>query len=286
LPEVHRGEEGLRQARQARQELNWRSIVPSNPFARTTSGLPRTARLLRALALAGCACACAAPARPAFELPRPDAQQSGPPPKFAELPRAGGRPVWESGTLRLQGFVGIGDLDRVTLDQGSTTVEIDAGEMQNFPVIGGGLQWKLAGERVDFGLEALFSVGWRANAVAFASSGGGALVALDVDTLFVDVYSGPFLSMFLGDHTRAYVAAGPALQFVDYTQLDAGNVELRSTGSGFGAYARAGIEFMLPGRDMIGLCVLRTDGEVQLGSDLGEFAVDSTQVVLTVTTGF
>jgi hypothetical protein len=235
------------------------------------------------LASALCCGACAGAPPAPLDLALPGSAQTGSTPKFAELRPQGLH--WEQGGLALQGTFGLGYLEAVRLDQTGSQVQIDASQFDNTPVIGGGLQWKLFGERVDWGLEAMFSVAWRANAVAFVSNGSGAALAVNVDTLLVDFYGGPFVSAFVGDHARIYAAAGPVLQYVDYTQTD-GPLESHGTGSGLGGYARAGFEFQLPGGDLLGLCVRRTDVDVGLGSALGEFNVSSTQIVLTVTTGF
>jgi hypothetical protein len=196
------------------------------------------------------------------------------------------RPRWERGQVVLQGFIGPGYVDSVSLEGASSDVEIDASEYDEIPVIGGGGQWKLGGERVDFGLELLFSVSWRTNAIAFASSGGGAIVAVDVDTLLGDLFGGPFVNVFLGPDFRVYAALGPTLQFVDYTQQDAGGDRIESFGAGWGAYARTGFELRLPNEMFLGLAVRRNEVDVELDSDLGTFDVDSTQIVLTLTTGF
>lgn len=193
-------------------------------------------------------------------------------------------PRWKRGEVAMQGFVGAGYLDDVTLRQGGTDLEIDAGELDNFPVLGGGGQWKLWGERVDIGLEALFSFGWKTNSAAFASGGGGGALAVDVDTLLVDVGGGPFVSVFLGDDFRIYTAAGPLLQFVDYTQEDsASGIAEGSTGFGAGIYARAGFEFRLPNECFLGLGARHARSDADLGSEFGEFDVDSTQVFVSVT---
>ena len=203
----------------------------------------------------------------------------------AQIPRFE-RPCWERGQLVLQGFVGPGYIDEVSLEGTGSDVEIDASEYGEIPVIGGGGQWKLGGESVDFGLELLFSVSWRTNAVAFASTGTGAVVAVDVDTLLGDVFGGPFVNVFFGRDCRLYGALGPTLQFVDYVQEDAAGDEIDGFGSGWGAYARAGFEFRLPDNMFLGLAVRRNEVDVDLGSGLGTFGLDSTQLVLTATTGF
>ena len=195
-------------------------------------------------------------------------------------------PRWERGVPAYQGFLGVGALDSLSLDQNGDVVDIDSDEFDSYPVLGGGGQWKFWGERADIGLELLFSASWRANAEAVSTLGGGGTVAVDVDTLLVDVFGGPFLSVFLGRSVRAYAAVGPMLQFLDYAQEDDLGNEADGSGFGVGAYARAGLEVHLQDKTWLGLGVRRTSSTVDLDDDLGEFDVDATQFVLTVTSGF
>ena len=161
---------------------------------------------------------------------------------------------------------------------------MDDGDLDELPVIGGGAQWKLGGERVDFGLEGLMSFSWRANAEAFVIGGGGAAVAVDVDISLFELYGGPFASLFLGDKLRLHGAAGPILQFADYEQEGGG---LADDGSGFGAgwYARTGLEFVLPARTLLGFGVRWSDSTVDLGSGLGDLELEGLQAVVTVSRG-
>ncbi|MFN0242616.1 MAG: hypothetical protein ACKVWV_06955 [Planctomycetota bacterium] len=200
-------------------------------------------------------------------------------------PPLGAGPRWTPAEVAMQGLFGVAYLDRVTLHQPGADVEIDSDDLDNYPLLGGGGQWKLAGEHVDFGLEALFSVAWRAGATAFRAGGGGAVIAIDVDTTLVDVFGGPFVNVFLGDGLRVYASAGPVLQFIDYEQEDP-TTELEQSANGFGAggYVRAGFEFRLPNGYFLGLGARRTATDADLDSDLGEFDVDATQFYVTVTT--
>jgi len=193
---------------------------------------------------------------------------------------------WERGTVAMQGFFGAASMEDVTLDQDGADLEFEAEEFDLLPVIGGGGQWKFWGERVHWGLELMFSMSWRTNAIAFATGGGGAVVAVDVDTLMVDVFGGPFVNVFLGRDTRVYAGAGPTIQFLDYEQQDEFGNELDSTGLGFGWYARTGIEFLLLEDTWLGLGVRSSDARVDLGSQIGDFDVETLQAVITVTTAF
>lgn len=193
--------------------------------------------------------------------------------------------VWTTGRPLMQGFLGVSFYDEVTREGGGTAdVDGDSGDLDELPLIGGGAQFKLGGERLDYGLEAFFSLEGRANAAAFAVGGGGAVVAVDVDLLIVDVYGGPFVSTFLGDKLRAYAGAGPLIQFANYDQdIDSDT----DSGSGFGTgwYARTGLELVLPSRTMIGLGVRWSDSTIDLGGDLGDLDIEGLQAVLTVSRG-
>jgi hypothetical protein len=214
---------------------------------------------------------------PALE---PSAQQAGwKPPE---------RPRWAPGQMVLQGFFGVNSWETAEVDGGSGGLvdwsEDDAGEA---PVIGGGAQWKLGGERIDFGLEAMFSFAWRSNATAFVVGGSGAAVAVDVDSLVFEIYGGPVANIFVGDKARVYVSAGGLMEWVDYDQgsIAAG---ISDSGSGFGTgwYARTGFEFALDNHSMLGLGVRWSDSSVDLDGGLGDLDLEGFQVALTVTNGF
>ena len=180
---------------------------------------------------------------------------------------------WPVGRPLMQGFIGWTAFDEVSVE-GSGGVEIDGdqGDLDEFPLFGGGGQLKLLGEGVDVGVEGLVSIGGRANADAFVVGGGGAIVAVDVDMLVIELYGGPFLSFFLGEKLRLYGAAGPLLQWIDYDQE--GN-SFDDDGSGFGAgfYARTGLEFLLPSRILVGFGARWSDTSVDLDGNFGDIDV-------------
>lgn len=250
----------------------------------------RTSTILASSLLLIPLCACAATPNPTPPLDalyeaEPGLQSAGtsrsyvPPPP----PRPGVRPEWRRGQAWMQGYVGAGSSDAATVDQGGGfEVEI---EDVDYPFLGGGAQWKLGGEKVDLGVEGLLSFGWRSNVAAFYVGGGGAAVAVDVDSLLFDLSAGPFASVFLGDSTRVYVGAGPSLQWVQYDQdVDVAGTSNGGSGFGTGLYARTGIEWRLDASNLIGLGFRWTDGEVDLDDGLGDLDVEGYQVYLTVTT--
>jgi len=196
--------------------------------------------------------------------------------------------VWEPEQMVLQGFVGVNRYSTVERTGGSTLpVDGSGEEASQMPAIGGGAQWKLAGERVDFGLEALFSVGGRANATAFVAGGSGAAIAVSVDVLAFEIYGGPFVSCFVGERARVYAGAGPLLEWADYSQEISGASSSDSgTGFGSGWYARTGFEFALSDNTLIGFGVRWSEATVDLDNGLGELNVEGFQFAFTMTEGF
>jgi hypothetical protein len=182
----------------------------------------------------------------------------------------------------MQGFVGAGVYDSITREGGDTPdIETDNDQ---FPVIGGGAQWTLGGARVDFGFVGLFAASWRANIAAFVAGGGGAAVAIDVDVLLIELFGGPYVSAFLGDRWRAYAAAGPQIEWVDYDQ-SGGSLDDDGSGFGTGFYARGGLEYVVSPGLLVGFGVRWADLSVDLGSNLGDLELDGIQYLLTVTRG-
>lgn len=200
------------------------------------------------------------------------------------------RSHWAKGRMVMQGFIGVSEYDTLEVDGGSgVSVDGSGEDAATAPVIGGGAQWKLGGEKIDFGIEAMFGVSWRSNATAIAVGGGGAAVAVDVDSFLFEIYGGPVANMFLGDSgkTRVYVSAGPLVEWVDYSQgNDFENIDDSGSGFGTGWYARTGIEFALSGGTMMGVGFRWTDSKIDLDGGLGDLDLAGYQVALTVTQGF
>jgi len=251
--------------------------------------LPRTLLFLLTAALA----ACAGPRWPEHH-PRPPAADITPArdgvllaPQDEEFWAAlarDRRPRWEIGQVLLQGFIGVGYPENVTLEGGGDQVEIDDSELDNLPVIGGGGQLKLAGESFDFGVEAMMSFAFRSDLEAFAVGGGGATVVLDVDVLVFDIFGGPFVSKLFGDRVRLYAGAGPIVHFLEYSQQDdTSTMNEDTSGFGAGVYTRGGIEFLLPSGTLVGFGVRYSDADVDLGAGLGDFELRGVQALITVT---
>lgn len=193
---------------------------------------------------------------------------------------------WADGRVMAQGFLGATIFDRIERTGGNTLrVDGSGEELSQLPSIGGGMQWKLGGERVDFGFEGNLAFNWRSNARAFASGSGGAVVAADIDLLLVELYGGPFANLFLGDSARVYVSAGPVM---DWARYDQSGASLDGTGNGFGlgVYARTGLEFDIGSGNLLGFGVRWTRVDIDLDGGLGRLEVDGLTLAVTLSRWF
>lgn len=186
----------------------------------------------------------------------------------AAAPQSGRSVKWRDGGALLQGYFGA-SINNVERSHNGITVEADDVEL---PSIGGGGQWKLAGDGIDLGLEGMIGFNWRSSSTAFAVGGGGAAVAVDVDLFLLDFYGGPFASTFLGDSLRVYVGAGPLLQWAFYDERSATSED--GNGFGLGYYARTGLEFRVGRTALLGFGVRWAESSIDVGGNLGDIDVD------------
>lgn len=224
---------------------------------------------------------------PAFAEPvLPSVGSLDAPPQRNEGPST--QPVWHKGQGLAQGWLGVtsitGSERTGSSIPGSSSGEADIG---NFPVIGGGGQWKFAGEGIDFGLEGGINFAFETDGGFFATGSNGATVAVSIDTLLFDLYGGAFLSKYLGDKLRIYGAAGPLMQWASWDQ-DSSDAVFNGSGSGFGFgyYLRAGLEFVVGHGTMVGFSGRWFDTQVDLSDGLGDLDLDGAQVLFTVTRSF
>ena len=222
---------------------------------------------------------------------------------LAELPVAAGSPVPRDAQQRptsldkeyadlgiggrprpdryMHGYIGANFVEEVTR-RGGTQMPVE-GDIGEWPVIGGGGQWVLGGERIDLGLEGMINFGGRANAAAFAIGGGGAVIAVDVDLLVLDFYGGPFVSTFLGEKLRVYGGAGPLIQFAQYDEAGAGITDRDGSGFGTGYYARTGAEILVRPGTLVGFGVRWIESHVDLDSNLGDLDISGIELFFSVT---
>lgn len=246
--------------------------------------------VLAALGLSACASSSApAPApillAPAFSAtPAVPAPQRGAPFGAYEPEPTKALSNWSKGEALTHGYLGANSITKFGRSGGSALpVEAGGGSVDQYPVIGGGAQLKLAGERLSWGVEGLLSLGGRANGGAFVVGGGGAAVAVSLDMLVLDLYGGPFLSVPIGQRARVYGGAGPVLQFASYHQ-SATDITTSGSGTGFGVggYARAGVEFELSPGSLVGFGARWYDTSVDLSGGFGDLDLEGVEAFVSV----
>ncbi|WP_372807436.1 hypothetical protein [Pontiella sp.] len=185
----------------------------------------------------------------------------------------------------VQALLGVVKYDHFTVDapDSADPVQIDVSSM---PQLGGAWTTVPKGNRLQFGLEATFLLGFRFDKINYLAAGGSGLyVSLSTSMWMFDLSGGGYASLFLdpGRKVRIYVGGGPLMGFADYrAKQDYKNSSLATettseTAFGIGLYARTGIEFRIHDRGMLGAGVRSNWSNVDFtevggSSDLAGFA--------------
>jgi hypothetical protein len=264
--------------------------VPSTndaPPASTERSAVRRCALASALTIGALLAGCAAPpAPPALAAPELAAWSSVPqrfPPPEERDPRLG--PRWQAGEVRPTGYLGITQYEDITLTRGGEGPNLAQDDDLQTPTIGGGFLFKLGGEAIDLGVEAMLSISGRGSVSAFVSGSGGTAVLVDIDLLICDLYGGPFASVWIADKWRLYGSAGPLVQFAGYDQQGV-DESFDEDGSGFGTgwYGRAGLEYFTSWGTSVGIGVRYIDSNIELDDFIGEIDAVGMEYAITVTT--
>lgn len=186
----------------------------------------------------------------------------------------------------VQGLIGVVEIDDddLTLDD-SLDAEFDS-DSRTLPLLGGALQYPVwGGPRFQFGFEGGGTVAWESDRVRIATGGGTVIVVADNDLFLADAFVGLLFNVYLGRRFRAWVGAGPLLQWgcVDLEYEDAGvPIDIEDSGFGTGVYARVGLEYEFKPNSWAGLSIRHVDSELDFGDGFENFEFESTQLVLSV----
>jgi hypothetical protein len=189
----------------------------------------------------------------------------------------------------VQGIFGVSDfhVSDIGLDPSRGEIVDDNG--MTLPMLGGVFQHPLSGGRSHLGIEAGFTFGWQGDVVGFTTGGGGAVVAVDNEVFLTDIFVGPYIDTPLGQTGRAYIGAGPLLQWAN-VDLDwntaLGHEHASDDGFGYGYYARTGLEFMARPGLWLGFGVRWVDAHVDLSGELKDLDLEGLQYYLSVTENF
>ena len=180
----------------------------------------------------------------------------------------------------VQALLGAVQFENLKFDDSSGeggTTEID---MSLLPQLGAAWGTVPKGDRFQYGLETSFLLGFQFDDINFISAGGSGLyVSISTSMWMFDLAGGPYASLFIDKKRtlRLYAAGGPLMVYADYSsdreETDDGTgeseaFETHESAFGLGLYARAGFEFRLYEKGMLGLGARGTWSSVDL-SDVG-----------------
>jgi len=132
------------------------------------------------------------------------------------------------------------------------------------------------GNRFQYGLECSFLLGFRFDELNYLYlGGGGAYASISTSMWMFDLAGGPYASLFLDKkkRIRIYAGGGPLMTYADFRSDTTypeplSDESIDETVFGLGAYARAGIEFRIYEKGMLGLGARGTWSNVDF-SDVG-----------------
>ncbi len=180
----------------------------------------------------------------------------------------------------VQALLGAVQFENLKIDDSSGsggTTEID---MSLLPQLGAAWGTVPKGDRFQYGLETSFLLGFQFDDINFVSAGGhGLYVSISTSMWMFDFSGGPYASLFLdrNRNIRLYAAGGPLMVYADYSSDreetpdgpgDSETYKTHESAFGLGLYARAGFEFRLYEKGMLGLGVRGTWSNVDL-TDVG-----------------
>ena len=183
---------------------------------------------------------------------------------------------------------------KITDDSGlGDPKEID---LSTLPQLGGAWSTLSIGTRFQYGLEATFLLGFRVDKINYISAGGGGL-EVSISTLFwmFDLAGGPYINLFLDPQRRVrmYGGAGPLMIYADYRsereESGAGGdttFDQNESAFGMGVYARAGLEYRIHERGMLGLGMRGQWAHLDFAGVGGQTKVIGMAAFATYTAGF
>ncbi|MDF7808762.1 hypothetical protein P4E94_15040 [Pontiellaceae bacterium B12219] len=200
--------------------------------------------------------------------------------------------VWEE-NFTVSGLLGAVQYQNLkfTPPDSAEPAEVD---LSLIPQVGGAWTTLPRGERFQYGLEATFLLGFRFDDVNYAYlGGGGAYISLSTSMWMFDLAGGPYMNLFLTktDTVRIFAGAGPTMTFAMYqsdrTYSDSSTTESDDESAfGLGLYARAGIEFRVVEKGMLGMSVRGSWANLDFTEVGGSSNVDGIGLYASFTAGF
>ncbi len=170
-----------------------------------------------------------------------------------------------------------------------TSTDIDASLL---PQLGAAWGTMPKDNRFQYGLECSLLLGFRFDELTYLYLGGsGAYARISFSMWTFDLAGGPYASLFLDKHrkVRVYASGGPLLSYADFRSdtdyPDRGNESNDETVFGIGVYARAGFEFRLYEKGMLGLGARGTWSSLDLSNVGGSSELTGVAAFISFTAG-
>jgi len=189
----------------------------------------------------------------------------------------------------VQALIGAVQYENLKIDVDGGEAEVD---LSIIPQLGAGWGTRPKGERLQYGLECSFLLGFMADDISFTSAGSGNYVKISADMWMFDLAGGPYASLFIdkNNKVRIYAAGGPLLTYASYRSereeaTIPGNVDSNESAFGLGLYARTGVEFRIYDKGMLGLGVRGSWASVDLSEVGGKSELTGIAAFVSFTAG-
>ncbi|MCF7817217.1 MAG: hypothetical protein K9M54_04985 [Kiritimatiellales bacterium] len=201
--------------------------------------------------------------------------------------------VWNE-NFTVQALLGAVQFDNLKfkVSDSTTPEEID---LSLIPQLGGAWGTLPKGDRLQYGLECSFLLGFMADKVNYIYlGGGGARASISTSMWMFDLAGGVYANLFLdkSKKVRLYGGAGPLMVYADYqndTAYDDGTTPADNTNEtafGVGVYARTGIEFRIYEQGMLGMGARGSWSSVDFSDVGGSSDLVGLAVFVSFTAGF
>lgn len=171
-----------------------------------------------------------------------------------------------------------------TSPSGTTT------DMSKLPQLGGAWSTKPKAEKLSFGLEAAFLLGFKFDDVNTYTGVANTYVTASTYLWLFDISGGAYANLMLGEKLRVYGAAGPLVMISYYDSKQeyttgVNNTSQSDTAFGFGVYARAGVELKVHEQGFLGAGVRGNWSNLDFNDVGGNSEISGIAGFLTYTVG-
>lgn len=194
-------------------------------------------------------------------------------------------------------WLGVADYDDLTFQQES---QVNPGvvaetEIDTMPFMGIAGQFPFVGQDLQAGMEGGFTIGAWGDRDKVYFSNNVLAVKLDSFLMLTDIFIGAFGALEVDESVRFYAGAGPLvmLGYYEYETEDAestkatyAHIEDDELALGVGLYARAGVEFRVGKRGLLGVGARAVEADLDFGGDTGDVDIDGVQFMVTYGIGF